>query len=315
MPKSGLNLAMNLVMNDPDLSAPDYIAPCYVAIDWSGAKPGSYNGSVAVSITDFDGNTQLVDPPDGEYWSRHMVYDWLGDTVIPDYPKVVIGIDANLSLTRGFINAHLGDIGDNATAMDLWRHVDDISMADDFYAREFVQHYSGDFWSHGKKPDDFDVGHRRTDMAVKSAGLGHPQGCFALIGAKTVGLAGLSAMRLIHQIRMREDISVWPYQDRSFDHPTIIEIYPRFFIRLADGGFAKVSETQAIEIIDQFDGRLIHPSDRDLDDHDTDALVGAAGMRYLDQRSDKYDPWDRSDLPDVAINKEGWIFGAEAKQA
>ena len=301
-------------MNNPDRSATCH-APCYIAIDWSGAKPGSYNRSVAVAMADGDGVTQLIDPPEGEYWTRSMVYDWLSGTIIPDYPQAVIGIDANLSLTRRFIDDHLGKV---ATAMDLWQHVDDVCRADDFYAREFVEHYAQDFWSHGKKPDGFDVGHRQTDLAVKSAGLGHPQGCFALIGAKTVGLAGLSAMRLIHRIREQKNISVWPYQSRASDHPTLIEIYPRFFIRLAGDGFAKVSKTGAIAIIDQFDGQLIHSSDKntELDDHDTDALVAVAGMRYLDQRSqrDDDDPWDRFGLPDVAIDKEGWIFGVNIKQ-
>jgi hypothetical protein len=90
----------------------------------------------------------------------------------------------------------------------------------------------------------------------------------------------------------------------------MVEIYPRFFIRLANGGFAKVKSDQLGQMMDYFDAELGGENLRKLDDHDTDALVAAAGMRYL-KHMDEFNPWDRSRLPEAAIKKEGWIFGVK----
>jgi hypothetical protein len=63
-------------------------------------------------------------------------------------------------------------------------------------------------------------------------------------------------------------------------------------------------------MMDYYDAELGGENLCKLDDHDTDALAAAAGMRYLDHM-DKFNPWDRSRLTDTAADKEGWIFGVK----
>ena len=50
---------------------------CFVGIDWSGAR-GPYQAGLAVFMAEAGKKApQRILPPDGKYWSRKAIIDWL----------------------------------------------------------------------------------------------------------------------------------------------------------------------------------------------------------------------------------------------
>jgi hypothetical protein len=151
------------------------------------------------------------------------------------------------------------------------------------------------------------VPHRATDLACREAGLGAPESPYKLIGAKQVGLGALAGMRLLN--RLKSAASVWPF-DAVADRSVLVEIYPRQFLRRAGAGNRKLrSWNELRKVLAAF--ASLAPKARPLppSDHDTDALVAAAGLRALAHEAAL---WDAPRHDAVAMRREGWIFGVPA---
>ena len=208
-------------------------------------------------------------------------------------------------------------MGKGKTAPDLWAMVDDVNhnQANLFAGDVWTHHkFKADFWVEGKRPDEFQMPQRITEILCAQRGYGHPESPFKLIGAKQVGKGGLAGMRLAHYLKQHHGskIAIWPFDDHdACDNATIVmtEIYPRQFIKRAGLG------NQKLRTIDDLNTGLLalqsFPFNQcDITDHDTDAIIAAAGLRYL-CGDHPIIPNDIS-IPHenrLTLMQEGWIFG------
>ena len=122
-------------------------------------------------------------------------------------------------------------------------------------------------------------------------------------------------MRMAYFLKIKHGhkIAIWPFDDeKACDAASVIisEIYPRQFIMRAGMGSQKIRNDDDLKKILKFYG-VTAKGAKDFTDHDTDALVSAAGLRYLCGM--------KQNIPDalshpLSITKtaqscEGWIFG------
>lgn len=267
----------------------------FVAIDWSGASGRGYRGIAVARCEAGTAAPQLVKPPGAESrgrWTRSAVFDWLvaeGDRG----PRLLVGIDMAFALPAPFAAPPL-----------LWTGIEARCAQDaDLAGHRYVE---GDprFWRSGRQPADW-IGHQRpAELACIAQGLGHPQTPLKLIGPKQVGLGTLAGARLLHRLRSHH-WAVWPFDElsRHDRRPVCVEIYPRLFIRQAAGGNAKLRSAPALDAalraLDSEPAGLTH-----FDDHETDAIVAAAGLR----RAARHPALWRAGVG----QERGWIFGVAA---
>ena len=131
-----------------------------------------------------------------------------------------------------------------------------------------------------------------------------PECVFKLIGAKQVGKASLTGIRVLRHVRHanRSRLAVWPFEPVGAKS-ALVEIYPTLFRKQAAGGVAKLRTREALNTaLRRLGARGV--ATRNLSDHDTDALISAAGLRHaMAERRD----W--LGQPDPHVRREGWIFG------
>ncbi|MEM8833835.1 MAG: hypothetical protein AAGB32_04765 [Pseudomonadota bacterium] len=278
----------------------------FVGIDWSGAKSPQRTSSIAVARIDRK-STDVGLLPDIR--SRMEVFDFI--SLINK--RTLIGIDCNFGYAHDIVKKHLGE---NKSAQDLWGIVDQVNVANDnFFAGSFWTHqnYRDDFWTAGKMRDGFEMPKRTTEIICSENGYGKPESPFKLIGAKQVGKDGLAGMRLAHQLKNKfgETIAVWPF-DQNINEAKIVmtEIYPQQFIMRSGQGTQKLRNVDDLNKALHFYG--VSPiKDEGFSDHDADALVSAAGLRYLCGQN-KDVPHNLAQPKDMTIEAqqyEGWIFG------
>ncbi|PWC39006.1 hypothetical protein [Azospirillum sp. TSO35-2] len=278
----------------------------FIAIDWSGARGKRYAGVAVAACGPGDEAPTLVEAAAG-WWSRTAVFDWLRAELARG--PALVGIDCAFSLP--FAVAGRGFPGGDATAFELWDAVE-AACADepDFGGAPFVEHavHGAGFWRGGPQPDWYDDPHRATEWACRADGLGHPQSPYKLIGSKQVGKGALAGMRVLRALRaaLPGRLAVWPFDDPAPGRSVMVEIYPRLFLKHTGFGQRKIRDAADL------DGALVPLGSRPLErtgavsDHDSDALVSAAGLRWLAARPQA---WSPPGLDDTARRREGWIFG------
>lgn len=197
--------------------------------------------------------------------------------------------------------------GSGLPATELWADVEKRCKSDaDLLGSRYVEGDSR-FWSKGQRPADWKGVMRPTELACVAAKLGNPQTPFQLIGAKQVGKGALAGMRLLHRLQARA--AIWPFTATE-GRPVLVEIYPRLFLRRAGFGSGKVrSWSDLAAVLAALGSDAPEAEIRPPSDHDTDALVSAAGLRAL---ADQAALWDapRDDIE--AMRRDGWIFGVPA---
>jgi hypothetical protein len=126
-----------------------------------------------------------------------------------------------------------------------------------------------------------------------------------------VAKASFSGMRLLH--RLDGKVGIWPFdfvRNGRVDAPAkgsaVVEIYTRIYLRNAGLTGTKLrSRTElnhALKALGSAPARLrFEPND-----HQTDAMVTAAGMRALAADSESWSPVGLT--PEIARG-EGWTFG------
>lgn len=282
------------------------------AIDWSGAKP-PLKGSVSVACVDKSGLVESLKPSDSPFWSRQAIVHQI-EQLIHSKARVFIGIDAAFSLPLTRAHRYFNDA---PRAHDLWALVDDVCADEpDFYASCFWGHdnYGRDFWVNGKRPRHFEnAPQREIEVITARLGYGHPESPYKLIGTKQVGKGGLSAMRLLHYLKIKypHQVGVWPFDPDKGQNVWLAEIYPRLFLKQA--GFAQAKVRQADDIstaLSYFKARY-QASGTVFTDHDTDALIAAAGIREL--FLSKKDAINTQGLSQNAREFEGWIIGVPTR--
>ena len=275
----------------------------YVAIDWSGAKGRRHKG-IAIAEARGDAAPRLIRP--GHIWSREEVLNWLRKRAAKE--PTLFGFDFSFAppiVERG--EYLLGEPGVPKIAREFWAYVDRRSDDEDLGAASFLEiaHRRHFYFgiADGVKSDF--VRFRQCDARLNAQGGRKTASAYDAIGAAQVAKASFSGMRLLH--RLDGEVAIWPMDPLPRQGSAVVEIYTRIYLRRAGMTGVKLRSRAALNLA--LDG-LGSPPTRlrfEPNDHQTDALVTAAGMRALaTQEPHAFDP--EALTPEIA-RSEGWTFG------
>ena len=273
-----------------------------VAIDWSGAKGKRHKG-IAIAEARGEEPPRLVRP--GHVWSREEVLDWLLERAAKE--ATLFGFDFSFAppfVERGSYLPGESGIPDNAR--DFWAYVDGKSDDEDLGAASFLeQAHRRHFYfgiADGVKADV--VRFRLCDARLNDQGGRKTASAYDAIGAAQVAKASFSGMRLLDRLHGR--VAIWPMDPLPADGSAVVEIYTRIYLRNAGMSGKKLRSradlNRALTSLGSKPVRLrFEPND-----HQTDALVTAAGMRAHLRHPRAFSPPGLT--PELA-RTEGWTFG------
>ena len=275
----------------------------FVAIDWSGAK-GTRHKGIAIAEALGDAAPRLVRA--GHVWSRAEVADWLVRSAARR--PTLFGFDFSFAppiIARG---AYLpGESGVPATARDFWAYVERSCDDEDLGAASFLEQlHRRHFYfgiADGVKADFMHF--RQCDARLNAQGGRKTASAYDAIGAAQVAKASFSGMRLLHRIDGK--VAIWPIDPLIDGASAVVEIYTRLYIRRAGLSGSKIRSRAELDRALQALGSPPARLRFEPDDHQTDALITAAGMRQLATTdSSAFTP--RGLTPAIARG-EGWTFG------
>jgi hypothetical protein len=279
----------------------------FAGVDWSGAAGRNYSGIAVAECLTGTGAPTLVAPP-GRRWRRVDFAAWLAAQASQD-SRLLVGIDCAFALPAPTVSALLGE---DYSASALWAYIDaTCADAPDFFGGSFAAHerHRDHFWHSGPRPTGFAELHRETEYACRTAGLGSPESPLKLVGARQVGKGGLAGMRVLHALKqaLGQRFAVWPFDPIEGADIVCIELYPRLFMKMGGHGNGKIRTLTALNrnLLALETSPYADPAET-LSDHETDALVAAAGLRFI--AGDRA-VWSPNGLDALAIRAEGWIFG------
>ncbi len=274
----------------------------FAAIDWSGAKGKRHKG-IAVAVCEAgDAPPRLVERE--KPWSRTEILEWLLETSAE--APTLYGFDFSYAPPIVERGAYLPGAVTAEDAKSFWAYVDALCDDEDLGAASFLeQHHRPHFYfgaADGVKADF--LHHRVCEHAFNAMGGGKASTLYDAIGASQVAKASYAGMRLLH--RLEGKVPVWPMDERSDAGSLVVEIYTRVFIRLAGLSGRKVRSSalldEALAGLGSRPARLA----RDPNDHETDVLIAAAGLRAI-AADERY--WNPPALTPAIARSEGWTFG------
>ena len=272
-----------------------------IAIDWSGAKGRRHKG-IAIAEARAGAPPRLVRP--GHVWSRLEVADWLVAEAAKE--PTLFGFDFSFApplIERG---SYLPGEDVPDTAREFWGYVEARCDDEDLGAASFLEvaHRKHFYFgiADGVKADF--VHFRQCDQRLNELGGRKTASAYDAIGAAQVAKASFSGMRLLHHLGAR--VAIWPMDPLRDGQSAVVEIYTRIYIRNAGLSGKKIRTTaelnQALVALGSMPVKLrTTPSD-----HQTDALVTAAGMLAHLANPLAFDPPGLT--PEIA-QTEGWTFG------
>jgi hypothetical protein len=281
--------------------APDFES--FVAIDWSGAKGKRHKG-IAIAEARGDAPPRLIRP--GHVWSREEVLKWLLRRA--ETEPTLFGFDFSFAppfIERGEYLP--GESGVPQTAREFWAYVDSRSADEDLGAASFLEHaHRNHFYfgiADGVKADFMHF--RLCDQQLNRQGGRKTASAFDAIGAAQVAKASFSGMRLLHRIDGK--IAIFPMNPVPEHGSVVAEIYTRIYLRRAGMPGSKLrTREQLNEAMKGLGSRPVRLR-FEPNDHQTDSLVTAAGMRQLARTEPKaFAP--KGLTPEIA-RTEGWTFG------
>jgi hypothetical protein len=275
----------------------------YVAIDWSGAKGRRHRG-IAIAEARGDSAPRLVRP--GHVWSREEVLDWLVERAAK--MPTLFGFDFSFAppiVERGEYLPGEADVPQ--TAREFWAYVDARSGDEDLGAASFLETAHRRHFYFGIA-DGVKAGFmhfRQCDQQLNRQGGRKTASAYDAIGAAQVAKASFSGMRLLH--RLEGKVAIWPMNPLPKHGSAVVEIYTRIYLRRAGLPGTKLRTrsdlNRALKGLESPPTRLrFEPND-----HQTDALVTAAGMRSLAR--DEPRAFDPEGLTPHIARSEGWTFG------
>ena len=273
-----------------------------VAIDWSGAKGRRHKG-IAVAEARGDEPPRLVRP--GQVWSRQEVLEWLLNRAATE--PTLFGFDFSFAppfSERGSYLPGEADIPENAR--DFWAYVDAKSGDEDLGAASFLEEvHRRHFYfgiADGVKADF--VRFRICDARLNEQGGRKTASAYDAIGAAQVAKASFSGMRLLH--RLNGKVPIWPMDPIAEQGSAVVEIYTRIYLRNA--GMSGKKLRNRAELNHALLGLGSKPVRLRFEpnDHQTDALVTAAGMRAHLMHPRAFAP---PGLTSELAQTEGWTFG------
>jgi hypothetical protein len=275
----------------------------YVAIDWSGAKGKRHRG-VAIAKVRGDAAPQLIRP--GHIWSREEVLKWLLRQAVKE--PTLFGFDFSFAppiIERGEYLPGEPDVP--RTAREFWAYVDARSDDQDLGAASFLETVHRRHFYFGIA-DGVKAGFmhfRQCDQRLNAKGGRKTASAYDAIGAAQVAKASFSGMRVLHRLGGR--VAIWPMDPLPGAGSAVVEIYTRIFLRRAGMPGSKLRSRAALTLALEGLGSPPARLRFEPNDHQTDALVTAAGMRQLAiTEPEAFDPEDLT--PEIA-QTEGWTFG------
>jgi hypothetical protein len=274
-----------------------------IAIDWSGAKGKRHKG-IAIAEAKGDAAPRLIRP--GHIWSREEVLHWLLREAAKE--PTLFGFDFSFApplIERG--EYLIGEPDVPTTAREFWAYVESRSFDEDLGAASFLEiaHRPHFYFgiADGVKADF--VRFRQCDARLNAQGGRKTASAYDAIGAAQVAKASFSGMRLLH--RLGGKVAIWPMDPLPEHGSPVVEIYTRIYLRRA--GMTGVKLRSRAELNRALKGLGSPPARLKFEpnDHQTDSLVTAAGMRALAiQEPRAFDPQGLT--PEIA-QTEGWTFG------
>ena len=279
----------------------------FVAIDWSGAKGKKHKGIAIAETRLGTGAPRLVRPD--HVWSRAEVLAWLLEQAARE--PTLFGFDFSFAppfVERGSYLPGEPDLPTEARA--FWAYVDAHCLDEDLGAASFLeQRHRRHFYfgiADGIKSDFTHF--RQCDAALNRQGSRKTASAYDAIGAAQVAKASFAGMRLLN--RLSGKVAIWPFDPLPHSASAVVEIYTRIYLQRAGMSGKKLRSFSDLNMaLDGFDsGPLTVPFIPT--DHQSDALVAAAGMRAL-----VADPalgpaaFAPAALTLAIARTEGWTFG------
>ena len=275
----------------------------FLAIDWSGAKGRRHKG-IAIAEARADRPPRLIRPD--HVWSRAEVLDWLIERAAQE--PTLFGFDFSFAPPFAERGAYLpGEAGVPATAREFWAYVDAMSDDEDLGAASFLERaHRRHFYfgiADGVKADF--VRFRMCDARLNAQGGRKTASAYDAIGAAQVAKASFSGMRLLHALDGK--VAIWPMDVLPENGSAVVEIYTRIYLRNAGMSGRKLRSRAELNLALKGLGSPPVRLRFEPNDHQTDALVTAAGMRAL-ARSEPRALAPEGLTPELA-RTEGWTFG------
>ncbi len=275
----------------------------FVAIDWSGAKGRRHKG-IAIAEARHDAPPRLVRP--GHIWSREEVLHWLLKRAAKE--PTLFGFDFSFAPPIVELGEYLiGEPNVPKTAREFWAYVDDKCDDEDLGAASFLEiaHRRHFYFgiADGVKADF--VRFRQCDARLNAQGGRKTASAYDAIGAAQVAKASFSGMRLLH--RLDGKIAIFPMDPLPASGSAVCEIYTRIYLRRAGMSGTKLRTRAELNLaLDGLGSRRVRLN-FEPNDHQTDALVTAAGMRALATHEPR--AFEPEGLTPQIARTEGWTFG------
>jgi len=274
----------------------------FVAIDWSGAK-GSRHKGIAIAEARGSEAPRLIEA--GRMWSRQDVLEWLLDRAQRE--PTLFGFDFSFAPPFAERGAYLpGEAGVPADARSFWAYVDAMSADEDLGAASFLEQvHRRHFYfgiADGVKADF--VRFRTCDRELNAQGGRKSASANDAIGAAQVAKASFAGMRLLH--RLDGKVPIWPMDPLPTQGSAVVEIYTRIYLRRAGTSGKKLRTCEELNRALKDLGSKPVRLRFEPDDHQSDALVTAAGTRALAAEPTAFTP---PGLTPTIASTEGWTFG------
>jgi hypothetical protein len=275
----------------------------FVAIDWSGAKGKRHKG-IAIAEARGDAAPRLVRP--GHAWSREEVLAWLLKRA--EREPTLFGFDFSFApplIERGEYLP--GEPGVPHTAREFWAYVDERCDDEDLGAASFLETAHRKHFYFGIA-DGVKAGFmhfRQCDARLNAQGGRKTASAYDAIGAAQVAKASFSGMRFLR--RLDGKVAVWPMDPLPENGSAVVEIYTRIYLRRAGMSGGKLRSRAALNLALEGLGSPPARLRFEPNDHQTDALVTAAGMRELATIEPR--AFDPQGLTPRIAQSEGWTFG------
>ena len=275
----------------------------YVAIDWSGAKGKRHKG-ISIAEARGDAAPRLVRA--GHVWSREEVLAWLLRRAAKE--PTLFGFDFSFAppiIERGEYLP--GESAVPKSSREFWAYVDSKADDEDLGAASFLEmaHRPHFYFGIADGVKARFMHFRQCDARLNAQGGRKTASAYDAIGAAQVAKASFSGMRFLH--RLDGKVTIWPMDPLPAHGSAVVEIYTRIYLRRAGLSGVKlrsrVALNEALKALGSRPSRLSF----EPNDHQTDALVTAAGMRQLATHEPRaFDPEGLT--PEIA-RAEGWTFG------
>jgi hypothetical protein len=276
----------------------------FAAIDWSGAKGRRHKG-IAVAVADSGTSAPRLIKP-GHVWSRTEVLNWLVREAAA--APTLFGFDFSFAPPIVERGEYLpGETGLPTDARTFWAYVDRVSDDEDLGAASFLERVHRRHFYFGAA--DGEKGRymhfRQCDKRLNAQGGRKTASAYDAIGAAQVAKASFAGMRLLHHLGGR--VAIWPMDDLPGQGSAVVEIYTRIYLRRA--GLAGTKLRSRSELNRALAGLGSRPARLRFEpnDHETDALVTAAGMRALATSEPR--AFAPKGLTSRLARTEGWTFG------